>query len=154
MNNNYFKFYVIDHNEDADPYIQITPDSGIMAIADGLGGSGASVHRLEPRLYEKLEKRLKETVLPEFFRKDNYVPDDDIRLCRGEVIDCGEGCARRASAKIKDDVKQDFEEWLYGLLKPMADEEPDTSAFWGSRIAIARCIHYMLTHGDAKLSNG
>ena len=39
-----------------------------------------------------------------------------------------------------------FDGWLNELMQPMADEKPDTSALWGSRIALARFVYYIKNH--------
>lgn len=52
---------------------------------------------------------------------------------------------------------QDMAEYLEHLVSPMADDKPDTSALWASRIAIARCayaLEYESEFANCDLSNG
>lgn len=60
MNNLDFCFYSVLKNEDANPYA----GSDVIAVADGLGGSGSAVHVLRPEQYETLRRVLYKTVLP------------------------------------------------------------------------------------------
>ena len=60
MNTLDFRFYSVLKNEDANPYV----GRGVIAVADGLGGSGSAVHMLRPEQYETLRQALYQTVLP------------------------------------------------------------------------------------------
>ena len=60
MKNLDFYFYSVLKNEDANPYV----GSDVIAVADGLGGSGSAVHTLRPEQYETLRQVLYKTVLP------------------------------------------------------------------------------------------
>ena len=66
MNNLNFKFYSVVKNEDAMPYY----DDNILVVADGLGGSGSTVHVIDRELhsgirYELLASAFKDAVADE-----------------------------------------------------------------------------------------
>lgn len=117
-----FTFYKVKKNEDANPCVHKGERDGFIAVADGLGGSGSFVHELSS--YDnKLKERFMRTFLPEYFDKNH-----DGTLTRDETYK----------------KWYNFEIWLNKLIAPVVDNIPDTSALWGSRIAIARFVHYLL----------
>ena len=119
-----FGFYISRHNEDAPPYTKVNEDGGLLVVADGMGGLGSYKHRLKDEDYnENLAERLRKVILPEYYSDGNQFKS-------------------RA-----------FGEWLEEIIKPMADSETDTSALWGSRVAIPRFSYYMETHPDVDLSD-
>lgn len=113
-------FYKVQKNEDANPFVNIDEHSGFIAAADGLGGSGSCVHVLSS-YNDKLEKHFKKTFLPEYFN-GNYNESHDEKFKSWGKFKC----------------------WINLLIAPVVDDTPDTSALWGSRIAIARFVHYLL----------
>ncbi|MBR1747938.1 MAG: hypothetical protein IJ735_07010 [Clostridia bacterium] len=115
MRTNAFGFYKKHHNEDADPFVSVGEDRGLLAVADGLGGSGSSVHELTQRDYERLEEKLREAFLHE------------------------------ASESPLAEGQDAFARWVDGLLAPMCDQTPDTSALWGSRVVLSRFVYYFLS---------
>ncbi|NLZ65674.1 MAG: hypothetical protein GX906_04700 [Clostridiales bacterium] len=123
MKIDYFAFYKVLKNEDANPFVKVGDKEGIIAVADGLGGSGSFVHELSAydqyRLYDDLAK----TFLSEYYEEDKNL--------------------------IKD---ESFEKWLKLLIEPMIDDDLDTSALWGSRIVIARFAYYVLKNMDLEFS--
>lgn len=121
MKTNAFDFYKVHHNEDADPFVRVDEKGGFLAVADGLGGSGSTVHKLDSKCYVKLEEKLRAAFLSDFVEADE---------------------------KLGDAAGQ-FDQWIKKLLEPMIDEEPDTSALWASRVAIARFVYYFLSHPEA-----
>lgn len=115
-------FYHILKNEDAYPFYLTENRGGLMAVADGLGGSGSFVHRLSDEDNERLQADLEMSVLPE------TLPEE------GRQWDY-------------------FRHWVKYLLEPMKDGNPDTSALWGSRVAVIRYVYYMLKNSDVSLSD-
>lgn len=67
MNTLDLSFYSSLKNEDANPYV----GRGVVAVADGLGGSGSAVHVLRPGQNETLRRILYHTVIPAGFRRDD-----------------------------------------------------------------------------------
>ena len=119
-----FSFYKVQKNEDAIPYIRGQENKGLIVVADGLGGSGSFVHKLVEKDYNhSLFERLKDVILPEYYREKEISGNDD------------------------------FNAWLNELIAPMADAEPDTSALWGSRIAIARFVYYLNKNCEVDLKD-
>ena len=236
MKKNTLNFYHIVKNEDAYTYSYEESDWGFIVAADGLGGSGSTVHRLDESLKKDLESRLKAAALPEYFNRleesalpaEEEAPSDDIVVYEDDgptettsdeepveesgASDEGDETEEAENAdasdtdglslhpgmdhdefvdRVKDrvismiqsgavpsDVSEDasdlsseeafapadetvdsddldpaFGPWVDSLLEPMLDGEDDTSALWGSRIAIMRFVHYMLTHADVSLQN-
>ena len=121
MKTNSFTFYKVHHNEDADPFVRTAEGSGFLAVADGLGGSGSTVHKLDPKCYVKLEEKMRAAFLSDFVESDEQLGD----------------------------AAEQFDRWTKKLLEPMIDEEPDTSALWGSRVALARFVYYFLARPTA-----
>lgn len=102
-------------NEDAPPFV----GKNFLIAADGLGGSGSTVHEIDRRRHPKLA--------------------EDIR--------------RAAFGDFEEDALEELGFYLDRLIKPMADETPDTSALWGSRIVIGRflyAVRYMEDFADAR----
>ncbi|MDR3216996.1 MAG: hypothetical protein LBT55_06235 [Clostridiaceae bacterium] len=114
-----FKFYSRLKDEDADPYF----DGKMLVVADGLGGSGASVHKaISTRYALSDEKRRRERL--------------------ADILKC---------TLLEYDKYQHA--WLIPYIdawfSPLTDEEADTSAKWASRIVIAR---YILGIYDEKIN--
>ena len=122
---NNFSFYKPEHNEDAEPLALVYPDgkSGFLIVADGLGGSGSFVHRLNEKLYKQIDE------LPTLALEDYY--------SKGKNID----------------LVESIDEWINVNYAPMIDKKPDTSALWGSRIVITRFAYYLLKNPDADFSD-
>lgn len=57
-----FGFYSVLKNEDANPYI----GDGLLAVADGLGGSGSEVHIIDRAVHTDLRKELKDCAFGDF----------------------------------------------------------------------------------------
>lgn len=129
MNNDAFVFYSRLHNEDADPYI----GGNILAVADGLGGSGSTVHKVGST--KKWAKSVK-SENAEFDLQGNMIYKE---LLNG-VFDCN------LDGSSEDN---EFISYIKELCEPMADETDDTSALWASRIVIARFV-YALRFGKFK----
>jgi|GEM_PF-2163832 len=168
MSTNYFRFYKVQKNEDAEPYVYVDAEekSGLIAVADGLGGSGSFVHVIEEQ-YKKgdFAETLKTTFLPEYFtektdsNKQEVVALEEKETCvedLEEVISEGKEAVineAEGSELDKQELDEEFRSWIDEMVKPMSDEASDTSALWGSRIAIARTVYYLRTNGDLDLSN-
>ena len=103
MTNENYKFYSVLKNEDAMPFV----GNNLLIVADGLGGSGSTVHNI--KVYE-----------------DTALHDEIIQT---------------AFFDFDMDKAQGLASYLEHWVDPMADGKPDTSALWGSRIAIARCAY-------------
>lgn len=129
MNNDAFVFYSRLHNEDADPYI----GGNILAVADGLGGSGSTVHKVGST--EKWAKSVK-SENAEYDLQGNKIYKE---LLNG-VFDCD---------MEENTENSGFISYINELCEPMADESDDTSALWASRIVIARFV-YALRFGKFK----
>lgn len=63
-----FNFYSVFKNEDANPYM----DNCVMAVADGLGGSGSVVHRLDYDEYENLREEILQNAFYDFEWSKNW----------------------------------------------------------------------------------
>ena len=84
---------------------------GLMVVADGLGGAGSVVHELDKWRYkESYAKNFKHDML------------------------------RTAIPEYNEQSHQYLKPYIDDWFKPMIDAEPDTSALWASRIAIARFV--------------
>ncbi len=129
MNNDAFVFYSRLHNEDADPYI----GGNILAVADGLGGSGSTVHKVGST--EKWAKSVK---------PENAEFDLQGNKIYKELLDGVFDCNLAGSSEDNE-----FVSYINELCAPMADETDDTSALWASRIVIARLV-YALRFGKFK----
>lgn len=116
-----FVFYSRLHNEDADPYI----GGNILAVADGLGGSGSTVHKVGST--EKWAKDV-ESETAEFDFQGNKIYKE---LLNG-VFDCN---------MDGNSENSEFISFINELCAPMTDEVDDTSAAWASRIVIARFVY-------------
>ncbi|MBR2481056.1 MAG: hypothetical protein IKB56_07125 [Clostridia bacterium] len=174
---NYFKFYKVQKNEDSDPYLFINEANGegIVAVADGLGGSGSFVHVIEENDKKgNFEKTLKESFLPEYYLKEE-VPTEEkeekVVEKAPENADNASEQAENAEEKGEEQAEEipvveekvtveeapkgdeEFEKWVDQMLAPMLDDESDTSALWGSRIAIARTIYYLKSNPNKALSD-
>lgn len=103
MTNENYKFYSVLKNEDAMPFV----GNNLLIVADGLGGSGSTVHNIEV---------LEDTALHD------------------EIF-------QTAFFDFDWDKAWSLAGYLEDLVLPMVDGKPDTSALWGSRIAIARCVY-------------
>lgn len=131
MKVDFFSFYKVLKNEDAVPFVSVKENKGLIAVADGLGGSGSFVHKLSRRDNRRLSDDLVKTFLDEYYNPKHDNPANNTN-------------------SFKD---QSFEKWINELIKPMIDEEPDTSALWGSRIVIARFVYYVLNNENLDLKN-
>ena len=94
-----FGFYSQLKGEDAPPYL----GDGLIAVADGLGGSGSTVHALRPEERKAVRREIRRRLIPAEAREDRAL---------GEYLDA--------------------------LLHPLFDKKPHTSAFWASRLVMAR----------------
>ncbi|MBQ9369695.1 MAG: hypothetical protein IJU10_01320 [Clostridia bacterium] len=214
LKTNKFTFYVPHHNEDADPFICTDEKSGLLVVADGLGGSGSTVHQLSPEAYDALEAKLRAAFLTEFEAlmappkeaPAETAPAETAPAASADADEAsGEGSAPAASDETQEsgekspiiakpsvtEVKEmmdkpwmkqpasegapaatpapeaeaepetvalpdwipGYKEWIEKLLVPMADETPDTSALWASRIVISRFVYYMIKHGNEFIQN-
>lgn len=95
-------FYSVLKNEDAMPFV----GDGLLIVADGLGGSGSTVHHIPARENITLHDEIFKSAFHDFDFTDTAITN-----------------------------------YLEYLVSPMADGDPDTSALWASRIAIARCAY-------------
>jgi len=86
-------------------------EDGLLVVTDGLGGAGSVVHELDKIKYE---------------RKEFWLEDF--------LIHCAIGVK-------KDQIPEWLMDYINIWFKPMIDSEPDTSALWASRIAIARFVY-------------
>ncbi len=126
MNIQSFQFYKVLKNEDSIPYVHIEENgkSGFLAAADGLGGSGSFVHKLSEEQLKQAKEELKQLIVPKPEKDDSTAP-----------------------------IPEEFNTWLEELLAPLYQNAECTSAMWGSRILMARFVHYMLTHKDADIAS-
>jgi hypothetical protein len=219
MSEKNFNFYHVVKNEDAYTFSYEEDTWGFIVAADGLGGSGSTVHELSPALRKDLEKRLKKAALPEYFgdeeeederikqRKKGLLQSAIHTLVNGKDDDKSEP-AYEADEPISEEKKQEITEqvlrdllaehpelanrnglsggeipldetpavdetpadtnretdswdelypqfapWVEKQLESMLDDAPDTSALWGSRIAIMRFVYFLLTSDEISLSN-
>lgn len=67
MYDQFFDFYHVVKNEDAYTFAFECDDWGFLVAADGLGGSGSTVHHLDDKQRKDLEQVLKRAALPEYF---------------------------------------------------------------------------------------
>lgn len=128
-----FTFYKPLHNEDAEPFFYKDEDSGLLVVADGLGGSGSTVHRLAAERYKTIDADLRAAFLPELAEWD--APK------KGESEQDAE----------KPTWLEQYKKWVDKMLEPMIDDNPDTSALWASRIVIARYVYYVLSHDNKRM---
>lgn len=235
MNKNGFEYYHIVKNEDAHPFSHLwEKGDGFIVAADGLGGSGSTVHCLSDDQYDKLADTLPGIILPEYYDEDvtfvtvsrteearfnpatemyEEVDVEDLvdkitAQCKGigeasdktaeETVDAEiaetadetteEPIEENAEESIEENAEESIEEiseepvdetadgndadepteappakppvirdtpfdkWLEKQFAPMIDRTPDTSALWGSRIAISRFAFYMLANPKTDLS--
>ncbi len=118
-----FTFYSEVKKEDAEPYA----DDRFLVVADGLGGSGATVHRIDRDRHRDIHN-------------DIMMSAFDLG-CENAPCECDVG---EQSAFVK--------EYLETLVRPMEDERDDTSALLASRIVIGRCVQ-ALTADKFDLAN-
>ena len=205
MNKNGFEYYHIVKNEDAHPFSHLwEKGDGFIVAADGLGGSGSTVHRLTDEQYARLADTLPGLILPEYYYENvtfmtaacheeailDMTPDGDVDTDQlaDLIVDTiketlpeegGEEAVEEIDAKTDDEIvdygianveeskdesvktpavrpiiKRDtpFDTWLDKQFASMIDDTSDTSALWGSRIAISRFVFYMLANPHTDLS--
>ena len=222
MDKKTFDFYHIVKNEDAYTYSYQTEEWGFIVAADGLGGSGSTLHVLKEEQMKDLESRLKAAALPEYFcdacreevfedtvdeaedtveeteeasadetygeseaasaeetaddpAEEAVTEAEELSVCESEAeTHCSAEDApadliitvsgpdvlvdtirekvvetfrneEQSPAYDVDSIDAGFGPWVDKLLEPMLDGTPDTSALWGSRVAIMRFVHYMLS---------
>lgn len=206
MNKNGFEFYHIVKNEDAHPFSHLwEKGDGFIVAADGLGGSGSTVHRLSDEQHARLAETLPGLILPEYYYENvtfmtaacheeairDVTPDGDVDANQiadlivdtiketlpeegaeeivdenagktdDEILDCSIAVAEESNEEpvkapaARPIIKRDtpFDAWLDKQFASMIDDTPDTSALWGSRIAISRFVFYMLANPHTDLSS-
>ncbi len=165
MKTNFFEFYKTHHNEDCPPYIYKNGDSGLLVVADGLGGSGGFAHELTDEQLAHAREALKNYMLPELFGEwkenkaeekksaENAQKTTDTVPEEGEQPESAAESAEEEKEASKPAVSEEFLNWLDTLLEPILEGSPCTSALWGSRILTSRFAYYMLTHADCDISS-
>ena len=128
MDKKTFDFYHVVKNEDAYTYSYEQENWGFIVAADGLGGSGSTLHVLNDEQKKNLESLLKAAALPEYFR----AAAPTAKTCEDETDenDDSDGDAVQDTVEetiedtVEDTVEDTIEDTIEETIEETTEETP------------------------------